>query len=143
MRPSAKSQIHYPMNQRDVIKCRIHLSEVSCLTNQGIILIKSIPSKGYYQSITIKGWILPSSTLPSQPVLVNRIKYSDEAYFPLTQEVNRQNNRLWLKEKPSEDYNTHYMTRRFQFLCKFFNQGLWDVFFSSKINKHILPRYAQ
>ena len=54
----------------------------------------------------------------------------------------KQHNRFWLKEKPSENYNTHYMTGRFQFLCNFFNQGLWDVFFSSKINKHILPRYA-
>jgi hypothetical protein len=34
--------------------------------------------------------------------IVNKMIFSDEAYFPLTPQLIRQNNRIWTKEKPSE-----------------------------------------
>ncbi len=74
-----------------------------------------------------------------QPLtIVNKILFSEEAYFPLVQPLNRQNNRIWSKEKPTEGLE-YPLYEGFNFLRNFLDKGIWTILFSQQCKSAQLP----
>ncbi len=72
--------------------------------------------------------------------IVNKMIFSDEAYFPYMQPLNRQNNRIWAKEKPSE-YPLY--DQKVSVFCAISSTKIYGSYFFFEQGKSIqLPRYA-
>ena len=69
--------------------------------------------------------------------IVNTMIFSDEAYFPLTQPLNRQNNRIWAKEKPSEGLEYPPYDQTVSVFCAISSTKVYGPYFSSsKVNQY-------
>jgi hypothetical protein len=69
--------------------------------------------------------------------IINKMIFSDEAYFPLTQPLNRQNNRIWAKEKPSEGLEYLPYDQKVSVFCAISSTKVYGpYFFSTKVNQY-------
>ena len=63
--------------------------------------------------------------------------FSDEAYFYLSESVNKQNNRLWLKEKPLDWIEKALKDTKGPGLVRNFRQKIYGpYFFENTVNQH-------
>jgi len=76
----------------------------------------------------------------SQVTKINAIKsfiFSDESYFELTPSVNRQNNKLWLKARPTEGIEHPLYDKKVLVFCAMSCQRIYGpYFFESTVNEN-------
>ena len=60
------------------------------------------------------------------------MNFSDEAYFYLTESLNKQNNRMWLKERPVDWIERSLQDNKFWFGVRFPPKKFLDYIFSKR-----------
>lgn len=86
----------------------------------------------YEKRVTFAEWI---NSLPETDI--EFMNFSDEAYFYLTESVNKQNNRMWLKERPVDWIEKPLQDAKVLVWCAISAKKIYGpYFFETTVNQH-------
>ena len=97
-----------------------------------ISMYHQIKPGDYQKRVEFAEWFLRIPQANSEYLIV-----SDEAYFYLTESLNRQNNRIWETERPTDGNEKPLHSEKILFFCAISATKIYGpYYFSTSVNQH-------